>query len=224
MVTCDYLKSGDLLTFSGAGCFSRVIRFKTGADESHIGILSRTNEYDVHAAAGWSPYISEEMARRFRTPSLPLLYESTTLVNHPCRITGEPIKGVQAQNPIVRASTYNGEVSLLRLREPLVEPEQERLTKILLYHLGTPYDGAGAIRCGLTLIHRRPWRLKTEMSTYFCSELVAAALTKLGVLSIQRPALWSPGALVRFLVEANIYFPPEPLKPCLLKELARPLS
>ena len=95
---CEF-EPGDLLLFAGRGLESRWIAAVTcspaqllaGQWFSHVGICAR----DPHGRV--------------------LLWESTTLCDLPCEITGRKIHGVQAHLPCDRLAHYDGAAWRLRL-------------------------------------------------------------------------------------------------------------
>ena len=107
-------RPGDLLLFSGCHCLSWTIRIGTCSRFSHVGGLAYVDRTLIWRAVdgGWMTGLSEaqvdELACGFRAGWL--LFESTTLVDSPCRITDQLIKGVQAHRPMSRITRYKGEV------------------------------------------------------------------------------------------------------------------
>lgn len=186
------LRAGDILAFSGAGWKSNLINLATFGiprfSVSHIGIIG---EYENEL----------------------LLFESTTLNDLPCRITGKPIKGSQAQRVGPRLSRYRGKVWAYRLYRPLYKHENERLSKFLVDGLGRPYDQVGAFRSGGVAFSWLESKIHApNLASLFCSEWVAAALANIGVLPTNHPSKWNPNRLIRFLNKHELVQPPRRLK------------
>lgn len=183
---------GDLIGFSGKGLVADVINLGTYAVPrwglSHIGVVCS--------------YQGEQY-----------IFESTTLNgDKPCAITGEPIAGVQA-HPIEDILARPGKVWHYPLRSKLYFDQSQRLREDLISLLGREYDMKGALRSGgcflriLETIFR-----KENLSTLFCSELVAHVLTKVGIIHVSNVSGQSPNSLVRRLKRNGITRDPIRLK------------
>ena len=172
------IKIGDIIAFSGFGRKSVIVNLVTFGwpfwYASHVGIIGEYN--------------GEQ-----------LLFESTTLSNLPCVIQEKPFKGVQAVRLTDRINSYNGRVYHYPIYRPLFGFETERLNEFLLDKVGTPYDLHGGVR---SATHGLSWlesRFKGEDLNYiFCSELVAAAHARIGLLQTSSASRWNPNRLVRY--------------------------
>ncbi|MHB1033263.1 MAG: hypothetical protein ACYC35_05050 [Pirellulales bacterium] len=206
-------RSGDLLAFSGRGCLSRWIQIGTCSKWSHVGGIA------------WTPKRQLQNLRRSGVLDVPearladwrdcyLLYEATTLVNLPCRITGRPIRGVQAHQPAERLAGYDGRAWRLRLDPDwrLSAEESTRLTAYLVSKIGRRYDERGALLSGTRLLKRHWWWGRADLATLFCSELWAGALERIGRLPIENPSTFSPAELIRAMVFHGVYQEPEQVK------------
>ena len=157
------LKTGDLVLFSGKGPFSDIIKYGTLSKWSHIGMILHMPEYD------------------FLT-----VWESTTLSDVKDLESGLPRKGVQLVPLSNRVQKYSGDISvrqlkgsdlpnnslrkLMELRKELRGKEYEK-SKIEL--LKSAYDG--------------PFGHNDEdLSSIFCSELVAEAYQRLGLVTEEK--------------------------------------
>lgn len=181
-------RPGDILGFSGKGLTSNVIKAFTCSRYSHVG--------------GIAPYAGEM-----------LLFESTTLSDLPCVITGEHVKGVQAQYPNRRIAAYEGSVWRLRLVPDWVlsSDETELLTRYLVAKIGIDYSAAEAALAGGNLIKR--WICRRESFHHaFCSQLWTGALERVGRHPPVNAGKVNPGQLIRTLVDLGYYQPPERLK------------
>jgi hypothetical protein len=184
---------GDLLLFAGRGFESRFIAAVTcspaqllaGQWFSHVGICAR----DPHGRV--------------------LLWESTTLCDLPCEITGRHARGVQAHLPSDRLAHYDGAVWRLRLaeRETLCEAESLRLTDFVLSEIGRPYDYEGAM-ISATWRLRFCRRLYPTLDKLFCSFYVLAALKDIGKVDKDlNPRAYSPARAARELMYWGTYQP-----------------
>lgn len=154
------LKTGDLVLFSGKGGISAGIKWATLSRWSHVGMIVVLPEYD------------------FVT-----VWESTTLSSLVDLDTKIPRKGVQLVPLSSRIEGYDGEVAvrqlegvsfdnddnknLMQLRRELAGREYEQ-NKIEL--IKAAYDGPLG-------------RNSEDLTSLFCSELVAEAYQRLGLLS-----------------------------------------
>lgn len=177
------LDDGDVIGFSGSSLVSDGINLATyGMPRwglSHIGIISRN------------------CFRKY-------LFESTTLGDTPCDITGEVVNGVQAHT-LDNILERPGKVWKYPLATRLNSFERKVLQLNLLSHLGTPYDYKGAARSGGFLIRivEQTFR-RQDLSQFFCSELVALMFTKLELIDINNASGQSPNSLARRIVREGV--------------------
>ncbi len=159
------LKTGDVVLFSGKGGISAGIKWATLSRWSHVGMIVVLPEYD------------------FVT-----VWESTTLSSLVDLDTKLPHKGVQLVPLSSRIEGYGGEVAvrqldgvsfddgdiknLMQLRRELAGKEYEQ-DKIEL--IKAAYDGPLG-------------RNSEDLTSLFCSELVAEAYQRLGLLSEDKPS------------------------------------
>jgi len=173
------LKAGDIIGFSGEGWLSTGITLATYGipywSLSHVGIMGRS-------------------AKDGRL----LLFESTTLAELPCEITGKPIAGSQAHSLDTRLASYRGKAWHYPLYRPLFDHEDKRLTQFLEATVGLPYDKIGAFRAGGFGYSWLESQLREcDLHALFCSEWCAAAHAEIGIFAVDNPARWSPNLLVR---------------------------
>jgi hypothetical protein len=209
-ITNTNWRAGDILAFSGRSAVSWAIRIGTLSRFSHVGIVSWTPREQLLSHDHRSKWISHAMT----FVDQPLLYESTTLNTIPCRITGKPIDGVQAQDPEQRVATYDGEVYLLRLtaERQLNDRQQWLLTNFLLYQIGLPYDRRGALLSATSCLKRLLWKSPYRHGSWFCDALTAQALQTVDRLPPGNATFYTPASLIRALLMENIYAEPERLK------------
>lgn len=174
----EQLQPGDIIGFSGHGLVSNFINCVTyGIPHwgiSHVGIMG---EHDGRI----------------------LLFESTTLNDDPCEITGKCIKGSQAHSLDTRLRGYRGQIWHYPLYRTLYDFEAERLNDFLIDTIGRPYDDINVYRAGgigLSWIESKLY--EPNLSSLFCSEWCAAAHTTIGILPTDNVARWNPNRLVRW--------------------------
>lgn len=188
------MQPGDIMAFAGRGFESRWIasvtctpyQWLSGTPFSHVGICAR----DPNNSRGRV-----------------LLFESTTLCDLPCEITGRKEKGVQAHLPADRVKSYNGRVWRYRLtlRNALTEPESNRLSDFLLGEIGRAYDYEGAALC-VTHWLRLCECLYPTLDKVFCSYLVMAALKDIGKVDKDlNPRAFNPARAIRDMLYWGTY-------------------
>ncbi|WGV98849.1 hypothetical protein QF117_10525 [Vibrio sp. YMD68] len=172
------LRTGDIVLFSGKGIVSTGIkrgqallaRFMGNRGEknwkwSHIGIVLKLPAYDTV-----------------------MLWESTTLSNIRCVELGRQHKGVQLVPLSERIASYDGEVCIRQLTSDI--PELQRI--VALSGLREKLKGAPYEKSTWQLIksaYKGPFgRNKKDLSSVFCSELVAEAYQELGLLCRTPPS------------------------------------
>ena len=186
---CFYFQTGDILAFAGRGWVSRRIALQTctpcqllrGRWISHVGICAAVD-----------------------SRSEAYLFESTTMVDEPCAITGNRIDGVQAHWPDRRVAKCEGKVWLLRTRKHLAAAVRRRLGRFLQSCLGTPYDVPQALLSGTWLLNLTEFDAE-DTSKLFCSEYVRLALEDAGIVADTNASIWTPARLVRELVQIGLY-------------------
>ena len=173
------LHNGDLIGISGKGLVADVINAGSYGmprwNLSHIGIIC-----EYHGQH--------------------LLFESTTLNgDSPCVILGGPISGAQAHT-VDEFMQRPGKIWHYPMRTRLYAHQSVRLRLLLLELLGREYDLTGALRSGgcFLRILEKTFRMQ-DISTLFCSEMVAFVLTHIGTAHIINASGQSPNSLVRRL-------------------------
>ena len=192
MIPSD-VKAGDIIGFSGRGWLSTAINLATYGipfwSLSHVGIMGRSRRGDL------------------------LLFESTTLGDWPCAITGYVIDGTQAHTLAFILSRYEGRAYHYPLHRPLYKAESRRLTEFLLSTIGTPYDKMGALRAaGVGVSWIESLFRSQDLSSIFCSEWVAAAYSHLGLHPDDNVSRWNPNRLCRRLRRRGILLSPQRIK------------
>ena len=153
------LKTGDLLLFSGKGNIPRVIKAVTLNRWSHVGIVISTPE-----------------------SSEPLLYESTHCNKLKCRYTGVHHSGVQLFSFNDRYEMYPGKVAVRQLQGlELNETDYSAIKNTMELLKGKHFEVSK--RQLLKAAYDGPMgQNERDLSTVFCSELVAEVLMALAML------------------------------------------
>jgi len=154
----DSLKTGDIVLFSGKGAVSQGIKRFTFSHWSHVGMVIKSKEFDSI-----------------------LVWESTTLND----VT--KIKGVQISPLGQRIASYRGSVSIRKLKV-----KRDKALLASLVQLRHKLRGRKYEESEIELIksaYDGPFGHNTEdLSSLFCSELVAEAYQQMGLLSEEKPS------------------------------------
>lgn len=159
------LKTGDIVLFSGKGGASAGIKWATFSRWSHVGMVVVLPEYD-----------------------LVTVWESSTLATIPDIDTHAPNKGVQLVPLSARLEQYEGEIAVRQLQNVRFKKEDIRSLMQLRRELaGRKYEEEQ-----IQLI-RAAWdhafgRNAEDLTSLFCSELVAEAYQRLGLLGEDKPS------------------------------------
>lgn len=158
------LKTGDIVLFSGKGGVSTGIKWFTGSKWSHVGMALRLPEWEIV-----------------------LLWESTTLNDIADIESGKEKKGVQLVPLSQRISTYSGEVSIRLLDVERTSDMMKDLSVLRAEIKGRPYekDKIELVKAA----YDGPFGANTEdLSSLFCSEMVAEAYQRMGLLGDKPPS------------------------------------
>ena len=160
----DDLKMGDLILYSGKETISNVIKLVTSSRWSHIGMVFDLPEYD------------------FVT-----VWEATTLSNARDLTSGKFGKGVQLIPLSERVRIYDGEIAMRRLQPPVTAEQVIALVQLRRQLRGKPYeeDNMGLIRSAYDGTFGTN---QEDLTSVFCSELVAEAYQSMGLLSESLPS------------------------------------
>ena len=159
------LDTGDLVLFSGKGNISQGIKFLTNSKYSHVGMVVKMPE--------WNKVV---------------LYESTTLSDLADIESGKATKGVQMVFLSDRLRTYDGDVAVRHLSGiQRDENLKKALTDFRHKMRGRKYETS---KIQLLKAAHDGWFGKNEedLSSLFCSELVAEAYQRMGLLSEKLPS------------------------------------
>ena len=159
------LKTGDIVLFSGKGGISAGVKWATLSRWSHVGMILVLPEYD------------------FVT-----IWESTTLSSLVDLDTKVPRKGVQLVPLSARIKDYDGEIAVRQLNGVFFEDNDIKKLMQLRHELaGRPYEEH--IIELIKAAYDGPLGRNTEdLTSLFCSELVAEAYQRLGLLSEDPPS------------------------------------
>ena len=159
------LQTGDIVLFSGKGPISTGIKFATGSKWSHVGMVFVLPEYDFVC-----------------------IWESTTLSSITDLDTNKAKKGVQLVPLRERVNQYQGEIAVRKLQGvDLNAVALNRLNQLRKELSARPYE-----QNKIELIksaYDGPLGLNQAcLSSLFCSELVAEAYQRLGLIDEFSPS------------------------------------
>lgn len=157
----DKLQTGDLVFFSGSGLFSNTIKVITGSKWSHVGMVVRIQDIDSV-----------------------LLWESTTLGNTPDVHSGELMQGVQLVTLSDKIKRYNGDVAFRLLHFERTYKAKQALMDMRYELRHRPYEQS-AMELINSAVDVLGFDNQEDFSSCFCSEIVAEALQRMGVLENQ---------------------------------------
>ena len=161
----DKLKTGDLVLFSGKGGISAGIKWATLSRWSHVGMIVVLPEYD------------------FVT-----VWESTTLSSLVDLDTKVPHKGVQLVPLSSRIDGYGGEVAVRQLEGvSFDEGDLKKLMQLRRELAGKKYE-QDTIELIKAAYDGPLGRNSEDLTSLFCSELVAEAYQRLGLISEEKPS------------------------------------
>jgi hypothetical protein len=167
------LKTGDILLFSGKGGISDGIKFFTLSKYSHVGMV-----YKFEDPQGLDPKGSL------------FCWESTTLSDLKDADTGKLTKGVQRvelSERLERCFSKGYEISVRQLSKSLTNAMVLALNNFRHEVSGRPYekDKIELLKAAYDGIFGEN---KEDISSLFCSELVAEAYQRMGLLTEELPS------------------------------------
>lgn len=162
----DELRTGDIVLYSGSAAISTVIKLATSNRWSHVGMVVYLP--DCRLVSVWE---STKQGTRLRDLD-----------------SGQVRKGVQLVPLSDRLITYRGSVAVRRLQDAdLQEGVYSRLWRLREDLRTRPYE-KDKIEL-LKAAYDGPFgRNEEDLSSVFCSELVAEAYQALGLLGSRRPS------------------------------------
>lgn len=160
------LKTGDIILFSGTQGFSSVIKFFTRSPWSHIGIVCVLKKWDMVAVWESTTEAQFDMATRRVTTGVQLNPLSTRLRAFKGEMAVRQLQGVELTEEEIK--------TLIQLRKELKGRAYETNKFSLLQ---SAYDGVARIGAA-----------QEDLSSLFCSELVAEAYQRLNLLDVSLPS------------------------------------
>lgn len=161
----NQLKTGDIVLFSGKGGISTGIKWVTFSQYSHVGMVVNLPEYSVVT-----------------------LMESTTLSKVKDIESGQYIKGVQIVPLNERVGSYDGKITVRQLEG--VSLDQSALRGLISFRnevKGRAYE-TNKIELLKSAFDGYFGHNDENLSSLFCSELVAEAYQRLGLISDDLPS------------------------------------
>ena len=160
----DNLKTGDIVLFSGNSLISNGIKLVTNSIWSHVGMVLKIPEYNMV-----------------------FVWESTTITKLADAIDGKVKNGVQLILLSDRVNTYDGTMSVRHLSHTMDEHAIFELMKFRQEVRNRPYEQD---KIELIKSAYDGWLGDNDedLSSLFCSELVAEAYQRMKILSETLPS------------------------------------
>ena len=154
----DSLKTGDIILFSGKGLLSTGIQIGSACHWSHVGMIIR-----------------------FTQPDLVLLYQSSPLTKVHDYTQSAPQPGVQINLFSEIHEHYDGDIAVKQLKGTLTTDMLDKLSTFRQEMKGRPFETST-----LEIIkaaYDGPFgKNQEDLSSIFCSELIAEAFQRMGLL------------------------------------------
>lgn len=173
-----HLQTGDIVLFSGKGGISEIIKRLSCSKWSHVGMVVRSDEWDMV-----------------------LLWESVIVSVTPDVETGKTGQGVQLVPLSGTLGSYYGEASVRQIKTPLLPSQRKTLEAFRHEMTGRPYE-QNHFELLRAVVDDFGTQNTRNLSSLFCSELVAEAFQRMGLLpespasNEYTPADFSDGARV----------------------------
>ncbi|MBX2860540.1 MAG: hypothetical protein KTR14_04860 [Vampirovibrio sp.] len=152
------LKTGDIVLFSGSKGFSPLIKWFTKSKWSHVGMVLRVPEWDMV-----------------------LLWESNTVTDIADLDTGKAKKGVQLIPLSQRVAKYKGKMAVRHLSESVGPDQQQALMEFREEVKGRDFEKK-KIQLIKSAYDGLAGNNVEDLSTLFCSEMVAEAYQRMDFL------------------------------------------
>lgn len=168
--TAEYVKAregldtGDIVLFSGSGPISRLIQLATRSKWSHIGMIICDHVND-----------------------LMLIMESTTLSKLKDIDTGIARVGVQIVPLSLRIAQYEGDIALRKVHTPRTPTMLEHFRAARQEFKGRPYEES-KLELARSALGSLGDNTEEDLSSIFCSELVAEMWQRFGWLDEVQPS------------------------------------
>ena len=182
------MKPGDVIAFGGKGNFSEIIKWSTRSAVSHVGVVMQSKM--IIGDDAQPGYFNQ-------------IIESTSL---------NGFSGVCISRLSDCVKRYNGHIWWPPLSTGShAKLKYQKFFNWCLHQKGKPYDTPQAVKSaldaldGVPIIGGATYNVE-DFSKFFCSELVAAALKKGGVIKKINSAEVTPIDLCRFNLFSGQYF------------------
>jgi hypothetical protein len=161
----EELNTGDVVLFAGKGFVSGIVKFFSRSKWSHVGIIVKSNDLNMV-----------------------LIWESTGLSKVKDMDTGEIRIGVQTVTLSDRLDEYKGEVWVRQYDGRVTKKMIGILAEFRRESKGKPYEKNywQLAKSLLDFSWLRP--NKRDVSSLFCSELVAESLQRMGLMTNDLPS------------------------------------
>lgn len=193
------IKSGDVIAFAGNDPLSEVVRVSTQSAVSHVGMAWVYDPVEQQGTEEASPDRPGSSLKIDIVESHPLCFDQDT---------GKPKMGVQRNCFKTLIDTYDGQIWWLPL-----SPEKRRqfdfqaFADFVVESEHRAYDFIQAVLAGLDILDDVGLtRAKEDHSSFFCSELVAAAFKKAGLIDQVNSSEVTPIDLCRFPIYDDDYY------------------
>ncbi|MEO1889901.1 MAG: YiiX/YebB-like N1pC/P60 family cysteine hydrolase [Cycloclasticus sp.] len=165
IINIDELSTGDIVLFSGVDAYSKLVKVGTNSRWSHVGLIVESSAHDFLTM--WESSIREDT------------------IDVETNLHREGVRLVSFQD---RARDFEGDISIRKLQgDVLSEQNIDCLMQLMDELRGREYE-----RNKFELIkaaNERAFRNKEEdLSSLFCSELVAESYQRLGLLTEEKPS------------------------------------
>eukprot|EP01114_Cavostelium_apophysatum_P003965 TRINITY_DN1409_c0_g1_i1.p1 TRINITY_DN1409_c0_g1~~TRINITY_DN1409_c0_g1_i1.p1 ORF type:complete len:1293 (-),score=399.08 TRINITY_DN1409_c0_g1_i1:43-3921(-) len=181
------VKSGDVIAYCGVHWLSKVIQGKTDRPVSHLGIALRIKSYEW----GNRKRLPNPLTEMNDDPKKEMVFvvESTSNISDkPDYFDDQVRKGVNIFSLSDRIRTIDSRgIWHFPLANPLSKDEHMKL----LHYLKEQYDRGAKYDLGQMLALGIDFDNKEDLSSFFCSELVASALKSTGLVECN-PSIMSP--------------------------------
>lgn len=183
----DQMKPGDVIAFGGKGQFSDIIKWATRSTVSHVGVIMQSKLL---------------VEKTLQEGIFNQIIESTSL---------KGFSGVSISRLSDRLYAYDGEIWWLPLSDTIYSNLNKKdFYDFLLHQERKPYDMPQAIKSALDAMDNIPLlsgltKNAEDFSSFFCSELVAAALEAGGAISHLNASEVTPADLCMFAIYQEQY-------------------
>lgn len=162
------LKTGDIVLFSGDKGIAPLIKFFTKSKWSHVGMVYKLGE-DV------------------------FLWESTKIGKVVDSEVGKLVNGVQLPLLSDRVRTFSGNVAIRSISEGFEQDMLEKLSDFRQKVKGRPYEDNQldlllSVYDGIFIPEGFVLEASNDLSSFFCSELLAETYREVGLFFSQKPS------------------------------------